>query len=145
MAVGYGIRARGSGKCYKVGLSGSEKNISMHNRSITERVVLLCSETRIASGSLVRDVIDEKREWEFSFRALPNRDENTVDGGMGVQSWRDLVYAAMSNTLVLKKPTEEGTELAYTVMIKPDSYEEAVRSRRGNNWLSDIKISLVEV
>jgi len=141
----YGIRARGGANCYKLGISGSEKVLSMHNREVKEARMLLCSQTRVGSGALVRDVIDEKRTWNISFRALPERDEMTVDGGMGGKSLRELLTASLENALVFQRPTEDGLLLSYNVMFDPGSYEETVVSRRGTNWKYDVKFTLVEI
>ena len=144
-AVCFGVRARGGSKDYRLGPSGSEKAISMHNREIQSQKLVLCTQTRIGGGSLVRDVIAEKQSWSFSFKALPYRDEMTVDGGMGCNSLRDMVTASLINALVLKVPTEDGLELTYNVMIDPESFAETVVSRRGTNWKYDVKFVVTEI
>ncbi|MFC1999138.1 hypothetical protein ACFLXE_00080 [Chloroflexota bacterium] len=144
MAI-YGVRARGGANCYKLGVSGSEKILSMHNRDIKEKPIILCAQKRVGDGSLVRDVIDEKRSWDISFRSLPERDEMTVDGGMGAKSLRTLITTSLTNVLVFQRPTEDGLLTSYSVMIDPGSFEERVASRRGTNWKYDVKVSLVEI
>jgi hypothetical protein len=144
-AICYGVRAVGAADDYKLGVAGSEAMISTHNRQVKTQPMILCAQTRTGSGTLVRDVIGEKQSWKFSFRSLPNRDEMTVDGGMGCKSLRELFTANLTSLLVLKVPTEDGAELTYNVVIDPTSFMETVISRMGDNWKSDIEFTLIEV
>ena len=130
---------------FKLGATGEQKTISGHNREFSEGRRILCAERRRGDGSLVRDVIAEKKEWQFSFRALPHSDAQTVDSGMGVQSLKDMLTLSLVSILVLTIPTEGGSEVNYNVMFDSQSWKEKIVSRYTGNWKSDVSFTLLEV
>jgi len=141
----YGYKARGSAVSFKLGVAGLQKTISGHNRDFNEARRIICAERRRGDGRLVRDVISEKKEWQFSFRSLPHSDAQTVDNGMGVTSLKSMMTLSLTSVLRLTIPTEDGSEINYDVMFEAQSWKEKIVSRNDGNWKSDVSFTLVEV
>jgi hypothetical protein len=126
---------------YYLGESGSEEMLSSISLVVETGHEVLKSETRLASGALVRDVIARKRRWEFTWEFLPGDDTDVEDSGLGRDSLKDLFDTG--GELVLKVPLETGGTDDVDVLFEGEFSERRIRVSPYFAW--EVGFSLVEI
>ena len=115
--------------------------LSAGGLTVTPGAIEIARKTRLASATLVKDVIAVKRTWKFAYTDLPGLDENVRDAGLGRNSLWVLFLAGGVLTLTL--PAESG--LGETVEV---DFAEGFNDKRTAvspfcRW--DVEFSLEEV
>jgi hypothetical protein len=101
----------------------------------------IAQRTRLASGSLVEDIIATKRVWRFTYDELPGDTGDVLDDGLGRDALRGLFDAG--GTLTLTVPLEGGSTENVTVMFG-ENFDES-RTRVRSFWRWNVEFELDEV
>lgn len=101
----------------------------------------LARSTRLAGGTLVRDIIAVKRSWKFTYTDLPGDTGNVRDGGIGRDDLRDLYDAGGAQTLYV--PVEGTTAETVQVLFGETFSEKRVQILPF--WRFDVGFTLEEI
>ena len=124
-----------------LGPLGAEKLLSCISRDVQPSSSMIASETRLASGKLVRDRVANKRTWTFRWDALAGKTTDMDDRGMGRDDLREL-YENDSN-LYLYVPLEDGTHEMVQVLFGTQFVDKRLRISPYYDYR--VQIDLMEV
>jgi len=126
---------------YLLGATGSEKKVSNLTLKLTESSKWIGSETRLASGALVRDNVVKKRTWKLAWKWLPGRTTLVTDGGLGRDDLRALFDAGSAVNFIL--PKDGAAVETVSVLFGMAFNEELMQSRPIWKW--NVSFELNEV
>lgn len=121
--------------------------LSEHNRSAPQiSFEPVKYDVRLASGTMRRYVVGNKRILSISWEMLPALDSQTVDGKAGRNTLKSLVEMNMGDTVTISykevNATNDQTEVSFTAFI--DSYSESLMKRFDAQYWN-VEVSFVEV
>lgn len=114
-----------------LGISGSETLLIVTGRKLTENDVMVTQDRRTLSGKLVRDIVDTKKYFRFTYDLTTN----------AVVEELESIYL-LDTTLNLKIERKNDTTDNYAVRMNPIQ-----RSRINaiGSWLHTVSVELTEI